>query len=86
MHLVEKAAKVILDGLECNAMLDRKARLHWWSASGWIVNEEDGRICLEATGNRDVVVGGDVERVAAASEGINAHAECLDAVTEPLPK
>jgi len=86
MHLVEKAAKVILDGGEGNAALDEKARLHWWSVSGRIVDQEDGRICLKATSNGNVVVRGDVKRVAAASEGVNAHAECLDAIPEMLPK
>ena len=84
MYLVEKAAKVILDGGECNAAPDGKARLHWWSVSGWIVDEEDRSICLEATSNGNVVVDGDLKRVVAVSEGVNAHAECLDAITKPL--
>ena len=86
MHLMEKTAKVILDGGECNAALDGKARLNWWSLSGGIVDEEKWSVCLEATSNGNVVVGGDVKRVAAASEGVNAHAECLDAIAEALPK
>jgi hypothetical protein len=86
MHLVQKAAEVVLDGRECNAALDGKARLHWWSASGGIIDEEDRSVCLEATSNWDVVVGCDLKRVAAACEGVNAHAECFYAVTEALTK
>ena len=86
MHLVEKAAKVVLDGRECNAALDGKARLHWWSASGRIVDEEDWCVCLETASNGNVVVGGDVKRMAAPSEGVNAHAESLDAITEAPSK
>lgn len=86
MHLTKEVAKVILDGREGNASLDRKARLDSLSVAGRLVGDDNRMVCLSATSDGNVRMSPNVECAAVTRETVIAHAESFDAVTETLPE